>query len=124
MVMLKWIIVVLTVLNAGYMVVDGVRAIITGSYITPSSGEHAGQLGPWTRLVEAVGIESTSTLMKLVFIGYGATWLVVLGFFLAGARWAPVSMLALAICSLWYLWMGTINSMVQIIVLAVLLLKK
>jgi len=27
---------------------------VVGSYLTPRSGEHAGQLGPWSRLVLAV----------------------------------------------------------------------
>jgi hypothetical protein len=36
---LKWIIVILSFVNAGYMFYDGTRAIIKGDYIRPKSGE-------------------------------------------------------------------------------------
>ena len=32
-------------------------ALIAGDYVTPSKGQYAGQLGPWARLVSAVGLE-------------------------------------------------------------------
>jgi hypothetical protein len=121
---IKWIVVVLVLLNAGYMVVDGARALITGSYITPSSGEYAGQLGPWTKLVAAVGIQPSSALMKWIFIVYGMAWLTLLIFFLKGEPWAPAAMLAAAIGSLWYLWMGTVNSLLQVVLLLVLMLRR
>src|SRR5688572_19435740 len=101
-------------MNAGYMVVDGVRALVTGNYFTPSSGEYAGQLGPWSKLAETIGIHPMSTLMKSIFVGYGLVWLVVIAFFITGAKWAPAAMLALAIGSLWNMWMGTMNSLIQI----------
>lgn len=123
MAFMKWIVVALTVLNAGYMLVDGIKALLTGTYITPSSGEYAGQLGPWTRPVQMLGIDPSSTLMKLIFVGYGAAWLVVMAFFIAGARWAPAAMLALAIGSLWYLWTGTVISLIQVAILLILILR-
>jgi hypothetical protein len=42
---------------------DGSRALIVGDYVTPKSGAYAGQLGPWAKLVAAVGIEPRSTVM-------------------------------------------------------------
>jgi hypothetical protein len=121
---LKWAIAVLVLLNAGYMVIDGIRALTKGSYITPSTGEYAGQLGPWTNLVERVGIAHESTLMKWIFVIYGAAWLVLLALFLGGAKWAPMALLGFAVGSLWYLWMGTVNSVVQIALLAILILSR
>ena len=64
---LKWIIVLLAVTEAGWMTFDGLRALVVGDYVTPKTGEWAGQLGPWSRLVSAVGIEPRSTLMKCIF---------------------------------------------------------
>ena len=58
--------------RAAYMAFDGVRALVVGSYITPRSGEHAGQLGPWARVVRAVGIPPESTGMKAAFVVLGA----------------------------------------------------
>ncbi len=42
-----WMIFFLVILTASYMLVDGTRALIVGDYITPSTGEYAGQLEPW-----------------------------------------------------------------------------
>lgn len=49
----RWVLVALCSVQGGYMVLDGARALAVGSYITPGSGEHAGRLGPWARLVDA-----------------------------------------------------------------------
>ena len=61
-----WVIVILVAFTAGWMLFDGTRALIVGDYVTPASGEYAGQLGPWSNLVKADGIEPLSTLMKLI----------------------------------------------------------
>jgi hypothetical protein len=63
------------VLLGGWMTFDGGRALVTGDYITPRTGSHAGQLGPWARLVRIVRIEPRSTLMKTIFVVLGAAWL-------------------------------------------------
>ncbi len=56
-VILKWTIILLAVLNFGYMLFDGSGALIKGDYIRPTRGEYAGQLGPWSKLVKAIGIK-------------------------------------------------------------------
>jgi hypothetical protein len=58
---LRWAVVVLAVLEAGWMVFDGARALVVGDYVTPSSGEYAGKLGPWAGLASALGVEPRST---------------------------------------------------------------
>jgi hypothetical protein len=103
--------------EAGFMVVDGVWALVAGDYITPKTGPYAGRLGPWAELVSAIGVAPRSTLMKWVFVTYGATWLVAAGAFALGARWAWVAMLVLAVSSLWYLIFGSIVSAVVIVLL-------
>ncbi len=45
------------VVVGGFMFFDGIRALTVGNYLTPSRGVYADQLGPWSRLIEAVGIE-------------------------------------------------------------------
>jgi hypothetical protein len=40
------------------------RKLVTGSYTVPAIGAHAGQLGPWAKLVSAIGIEPQSNEMK------------------------------------------------------------
>lgn len=113
----SWIVVTLTALNAGWMVFDGGRALLVGDYVTPKTGEYAGQLGPWSKLVESVGIEPRSTLMKSVFVGYGLVMLVIAVSFamrVPGAWWA---LLAGAVLGLWYLPFGTAANIIVLVLL-------
>jgi hypothetical protein len=114
---LKWIIVALALLEAGWMTFDGTRALIMGDYVTPKSGKFAGQLGPWAKLVSTVGIEPRSTLMKTIFALYGTAWLIIIGFFILQYSWAWLAMLAAVIGALWYLWIGTLIGVLQIVLL-------
>ena len=111
---LRWAVVVLAVLEAGWMVFDGARALVVGDYVTPSSGEYAGKLGPWAGLASALGIEPRSTGMKVFFVAYGVTWLVIVAAFALGRRWGWAALLAVAIGSLWYLVIGTLASLAMI----------
>jgi hypothetical protein len=116
---LRIVIVVLVVTEAGFMLFDGVHAFVKGDYVTPKSGEYAGKLGPWHHLVSAVGIGPRSNLMKAIFVAYGAIWLVIAGFYAGGAPWAWTAMLVAAIGSLWYLMVGTATSVLIILLLLV-----
>ena len=117
---LKIIIIVLGLLNAGYMTLDGTRALIKGDYIRPASGEYAGQLGPWSKLVEKIGIDPMSTTMKTIFVLFGLTGLIITIAFALGKPWAWKAMLIFNICTLWNLFMGTFSSILQLILLVVL----
>ncbi len=119
-IILKWIIVVLAVLNFGYMTFDGGRALVKGDYIRPATGEYAGQLGPWAGLVKAIGIEPESTAMKLVFLLWGLTGIAITIGFAMGLDWGWKALLIINICSLWYLWMGTGSSLIQLILLTLI----
>lgn len=118
--LLHKIVILLALLQAGWMAFDGARALIVGDYVTPSSGEYAGQLGPWANLVAAAGIEPRSTLMKTIFVVYGVFWLIVISFFAQKQRWAWTAMLIAAVGSLWYLPFGTVSSMIQIALLVLI----
>ncbi|MBX2905268.1 MAG: hypothetical protein KF744_04470 [Taibaiella sp.] len=114
---MKWIIVILAALNFGYMSFDGSRALIAGHYITPSSGNYQGQLGPWSRVVSAVGIEPEGTLMKQVFVLWGLAGMAITALFLSEPEKYRTIMLVANICSLWYALAGTVSSLIQIILL-------
>ena len=118
--LLHKIVILLALLQAGWMAFDGTRALIVGDYVTPASGEYAGQLGPWARLVSMAGIEPRSTLMKAIFVVYGILWLIVISFFAQKQRWAWTAMMIAAVGSLWYLPFGTVSSMIQIALLVVI----
>ncbi|MFQ5608032.1 MAG: hypothetical protein ACE5GA_08800 [Candidatus Zixiibacteriota bacterium] len=108
-----WIVVALAVIVAGWMTYDGARALTVGDYVTPKSGQYAGQLGPWSKVVSAVGIAPRSTAMKLIFTIYGALWLAVIVCFVIGLKWSWWAMLIFALGSLWYLPFGTLLGLIQ-----------
>jgi hypothetical protein len=112
-----WIVVMLGVFLGGWLVFDGTWAITVGDYVTPQSGAYVGQLGPWSRLVTAVGIEPRSSLMKGIHVALGFLWLATVICFalcIPGAWWGVI---ACAIASLWYLPFGTLIGVVQVMLL-------
>jgi hypothetical protein len=114
---LAWVIVALGLMQGGWLAFDGSRALIVGDYVTPGSGPYAGQLGPWSKLVSAIGIEPRSTFMKSVHLGLGVLWLVMTIGFVLRLPWARPGMLAGAVLSLWYLPFGTLVGLIQIVLL-------
>jgi hypothetical protein len=113
--------VVLLALSSGlFMSFDGLRALFVGDYLTPNTGAHAGQLGPWSRVVQAVGIEPRSTPMKVTFVGLGLAWLTAMGGFVRRAPWNARALTIVAVATLWYLPVGTVTSALVLIGLAVL----
>ena len=114
---MKWIILVAVVLNASWMLADGMRALVVGDYVTPPSGEYAGQLGPWAGLVKATGIEPRSTFMKAVFVVYGLSALTAAAGFGLGQPWGRNFLIATAILGLWYLPFGTAANIIALILL-------
>jgi hypothetical protein len=121
---LKYLIIFLALLNAGYMAFDGTKALITGDYIRPKTGEHAGQLGPWTKLVAKIGINPMSAFMKSIFLLFGLTGIFLAICFLFNYTWSWKAMLIFNACSLWYLYVGTASSILQLILLVILRLIK
>lgn len=114
---LGWIVLLLAFVEGGWLAFDGARALVVGDYVTPRSGPYAGQLGPWSKLVSAVGIAPRSTLMKSIHVALGSAWLAVMICFALRLPWAWTGMLVCAIAGLWYLPFGTLLSVVQIVLL-------
>ena len=113
--MLRWAAVALCVVQGGYMLVDGARALVTGRYITPAGGEHAGELGPWARLVTAVSVPPESIGMRVAFVVLGVLWLLLAGGLALQAGWAWPFGLVLGVGTLWYLVPGTVLSLVLLL---------
>ena len=103
------------------MVFDGSRALILGDYVTPQTGEYAGQLGPWSVLVQAIGIEPRSIWMKLIFIIQGLGTLTIVVFHILNKPWAWTGLLIAMLLGLWYLPIGTL---VNLLALSLLLLTR
>jgi hypothetical protein len=114
----RWVIVGLVIFTAGWMLFDGTRALIAGDYVTPQTGEYAGQLGPWAALVGTVGIEPRSTLMKSIFVVYGAIGMVIALLFARGVTWARTALITACALGLWYVPFGTLANVVSLILLS------
>jgi hypothetical protein len=99
------------------MAFNGTRALRVGTYVTPSSGPHAGQLGPWHYVVEAIGVNPRGVPMRAFFAAYGWLWLGITGAFALKQSWAWTGMLIAAVGALWFLPFGTILGLVQIALL-------
>lgn len=114
-----WVIATLVFFNAGWMTFDGARALIVGDYVTPKAGPLAGQLGPWAKVLTAVGLNPRATAIKSLFVIYGVLTLAILTCFLLHLKWAWPALLILAGAGLWYVPVGTILNLVVIILLLV-----
>ena len=100
------------------MAYDGSRALLVWDYVTPQSGRHAGQLGPWSKVVAGVGMQPRSTLMKWIFVVYGVGYLLAMLAFmfeLPGAWWG---LLVAVILGLWHLPFGTLINVVVMILIS------
>src|SRR5437660_1451811 len=115
---LKWIILALALLQGGWFIFDGGRALVVGDYVTRTARPRAGELGPWSRIVSAIGLEPRSTFVKCLHLFLGMAWLLALFIFAfrPAAGWWVI--LCCAAASLWYLPVGTLLS---IVVMALLL---
>jgi len=103
------------------MAFDGARALVVGDYITPASGEHAGQLGPWSGVLEATGLAPRSTPVKVAFVVYGTALVGLAAAFAARASWAWGALLVGAALGLWYIPFGTLlNGAILVLLLTAL----
>ena len=114
---LNWLSVALQVLVGGWMLVDGLRALRTGAYKTPNSGDYAGRLGPWAGLLHRLGIDPNSNLAKWAHVIVGLLWLATALGAVLGAAWYTSVAIAAAILGLWYLPFGTLVSLLTLAIL-------
>jgi hypothetical protein len=110
-------ILIISIVEAGWFLLEGVRALTTGNYYTPKAGKYKGQLGPWAKVVGAVGINPQSAFMRSTFLIIGIVWFFFIICFALQVTWAWLGMLIMPIITLWYLPIGTLLSLMQIIIL-------
>jgi hypothetical protein len=111
----KWVIAGCALLVAGFWSVDGVHAFVTGSLITPSTREYAGQYGPWKHLVAGIELDPRGDVVHSAFLVLGIAWLAIItAWIVTKMDWSHRAMLLAAIGSLWYLPLGTVLGLIQI----------
>jgi len=106
---MKIIITILGFLNGGYMLLDGIYVLLKGKYIGPEKP------GPWANIFYKLDIN----VFKLgpVFIGFGILWLIWLYSLWANLSWSHVYGIVLCILTLWYLPVGTLFSLIILVIL-------
>ncbi len=111
---IRWPVAALATVDAGWMVFDGMRALLVGDYVrTEAEG-----LGPWADLVSSLGIDPTGTGMKVFFVAFGLSWIAVVVTYLRSPPLGRPAMAVAATVSLWYLVIGTVVSVVILLLLA------
>ena len=101
-----------------WMLVDGVHALATGSYIVPSGGAYDGQLGPWAWALGLMQIDPLGLPAKLAFVLLGLIWIVHVRNIAVNKVIFPAA-IALCVLTLWYLPFGTIIAAIELLALVV-----
>ena len=99
----------IALLVGGWMIFDGVHVLRTGKYFGPEKP------GPWSDVVASIGLDPFR--FGIPFIVLGLLWLLFLSAMLLQQSWAWYAALLTAILTLWYLPVGTILSLLYIVLL-------
>ena len=114
-----YLISLLVLINAGYMAFDGIHAFATGDYVTPKSGPRTGQLGPWSKVIQSVGLDPRSNLVKSLLIFQGVVTIALLAGYLFHLPWAANALKIAAIAGLWYMPVSTVINVLVLVLLFV-----
>ncbi len=99
---MKIFLLILGLLNGGYMLFDGVFVMLKGKFIGPDKP------GPWANLFNKLNID----VFKLgpLFITFGILWLIWVYALCTEQSWVYVFGLIISLFTLWYLPAGTLFS--------------
>lgn len=106
---MKILITILGFLNGAYMLLDGIFVMIRGKYIGPEKP------GPWAGIFYKFDIN----VFKLgpVFILFGLCWLAWLYSLWTNQSWSYTFGILISILTLWYLPVGTLFSVIILLIL-------
>jgi hypothetical protein len=106
---MKVLVTILGLLNGGYMLLDGIYVLLKGKYIGPDKP------GPWAGIFERFDVD----VFRLgpLFIVFGLLWLGWLGALWSSNGNAYGFGIVLCILTFWYLPVGTLFSIIILLVL-------
>jgi len=104
---------VLAVLNGGWMLFDGLHVIRKGKYFGPD------EPGLWSKIISSLGVNPFS--IGPVFVALGLAWFVSIAGLFSSSSWGWLALLLSAIATLWYVKIGTV---ISVLVIALLVLFK
>src|SRR6266852_8495228 len=105
------IVTLIALLVGGWMIFDGAHVLIYGKYFGPEKP------GPWSAIVSSVGLNPFR--FGVPFLALGILWLLFLAGMLCHQSWAWYGALIAAIATLWFLPIGTMFSVIYIVLLLV-----
>ena len=106
---MKILITILGLLNGGYMLLDGIYVMLKGKYIGPEKP------GPWANLFYKLKIDVFN--LGPLFIGFGLLWLFWLYCLWTNQSWTYILGIVTSILTFWYLPVGTIFSVIILLIL-------
>lgn len=106
---MKILLSILGFLNGGYMLLDGLYVLVKGKYIGPEKP------GPWADIFYRMQVD----VFKLgpLFIAFGILWLAWLVTLWTRQDYASIFGIILSVMTLWYLPVGTLFSLIILVVL-------
>jgi hypothetical protein len=106
---MKQLILLLALLNGGYMLADGIHVLAKGKYIGPE------RPGPWAALFSRMDVN----VFKLgpLFVAFGILWLTFAIGLWTQQAWSCWFGVAVSVLTLWYVPFGTLFSLMTLIVL-------
>lgn len=99
----------IALLVGGWMIFDGIHVLATGKYFGPEKP------GLWSDLVAAIGVDPFK--LGPLFIAFGVLWFLFLAAMLLRQSWGWQPALLTAVLTLWYLPVGTVLSLLYILLL-------
>ena len=106
---MKILITLLGLLNGGYMLLDGIYVMLKGKYIGPEKP------GPWANLFYKLKIDVFN--LGPLFIAFGLLWLFWLYCLWTNQSWTYILGIVTSILTFWYLPVGTIFSVIILLIL-------
>lgn len=106
------------------MFFDGMRALVKGDYVRPKSGEYKGRLGPWEFIFSKLNIDPMSDFGKGIFVFFGLTGLATALAFIINPMHYWKYLAVWNILSMWYLVFGTVVSLISLVLLYFMYLRK
>ncbi len=101
-----WFVLVITLLNGGLMIVEGIQIITQGRPLL---------LGVWAEWLGAAGLDTQSTTVGFLFIGYGAVLLWLTFAFLRRFSWGRMAFTVALVAGLWYAPIGTTLNIIALV---------
>ncbi len=108
---MKILLTIIGLINATYMLIDGVFVMMNGKYIGPEKP------GPWSNIFAKLNVD----VFKLgpMFIVFGLLWFLFVYGLQTSQNWTYWYGMVLSIATLWYLPIGTLISVGVIVLLTI-----